>query len=58
MKSIAKERKLNISTFVNVEKAYTEGVYSDSPANRKLGRVGMSYKDYAAKVNKEKNGDE
>lgn len=58
MKSIAKERKLNISTFVNVEKAYTEGVYSDTPANRKLGRVGMSYKDYAAKVNKEKNGDE
>lgn len=28
MKSIAKERKLNISTFTNVEKAYTEGVYS------------------------------
>lgn len=23
---------------------YTEGVYADTPANRKLGRVGMSYK--------------
>lgn len=34
-------RKLNISTF---QKAYTEGVYADTPQNKKLGRVGMSYK--------------
>ena len=26
-----------------VEKAYTEGIYADTPANRKLGRVGMPY---------------
>ena len=25
--------------FFSVEKAYTEGVYADSPLNRKLGRV-------------------
>ena len=31
-------------------KAYTEGIYADTPANRKLGRVGMSYKEYAEKV--------
>lgn len=31
-------------------KAYTEGVYADTPANRKLGRVGMSYAAYAEKV--------
>ena len=30
-----------------ISKAYTEGVYSDTPANRKLGRVGMSYKNYS-----------
>lgn len=27
-----------------LEKAFQEGVYADTPANRKLGRVGMSYK--------------
>jgi len=27
-------------------KAYQEGLYSDTPANRKLGRVGMTYLDY------------
>lgn len=36
---------------IEVEKAYTEGIYADTPANRKLGRVGMSYSAYAAKVN-------
>lgn len=36
---------------VEVEKAYTEGIYADTPANRKLGRVGMSYSAYANKVN-------
>ena len=34
-----------------IEKAYTEGIYADTPANRKLGRVGMSYSAYANKVN-------
>lgn len=38
------------SNIKEVQKAYTEGVYSDSPLNRKLGRVGMSYKEYAQKV--------
>lgn len=32
-----------------LSKAYTEGIYADTPANRKLGRVGMSYAEYAAK---------
>ena len=36
------------SNFLN--KAYVEGVYNDSPLNRKLGRVGMSYKEYNDKV--------
>lgn len=46
----------------NLVKAYTEGIYSDTPLNRKLGRVGMSYKQYKEKfqeedkeTNKEKN---
>lgn len=30
-----------------IEKSYTEGVYSDSSINRKLGRVGMPYKNIA-----------
>lgn len=34
-----------------VNKAYTEGIYADTPANRKLGRVGMTYSAYAAKTN-------
>lgn len=38
-----------------INKAYTEGIYSDSPLNRKLGRVGMTYQTYADKVNKEKS---
>lgn len=32
-----------------VKKAFQEGIYADTPANRKLGRVGMSYKDYNKK---------
>ena len=46
--------KLNLASFYSeeVEKAYTEGIYSDTPANRKLGRAGMSYKDYADKTHK------
>ena len=31
------------NTIEDIEKAYTEGIYSDTPANKKLGRVGMSY---------------
>ena len=38
-----------------INKAYTEGIYSDSPLNRKLGRVGMTYQAYADKINKEKS---
>lgn len=40
-----------------INKAYTEGIYADSPLNRKLGRVGMTYKAYADKINKEKSKD-
>lgn len=36
-----------------LSKAYTEGVYSDTPINRKLGRVGMSYAEYTQKLKKE-----
>lgn len=35
-----------------LQKAYTEGIYSDIPANRKLGRVGMTYSQYFEKINK------
>ena len=52
------DKKLNLSSFSNLkqvelEKAYTEGIYCDSPANRKLGRVGMTYAAYAEKVKKD-----
>lgn len=43
-------KKLNISSFFNIEKAYTEGVYADTPTNRKLGRVGMTYTAYNEKM--------
>lgn len=46
--------KLNNVFIFNLNKAYTEGVYTDSPLNRKLGRVGMTYTAYAEKVKKEK----
>lgn len=39
-----------------IKKAYTEGVYADTPTNRKLGRVGMSYFEYNSKQ-KEKEED-
>lgn len=39
-----------ISFVKNLTKAYTEGIYADTPANRKLGRVGMIYAAYAEKV--------
>lgn len=38
-----------------IRKAYTEGVYADTPQNRKLGRVGMTYTQYVKKV---KNSEE
>ena len=33
-----------------LSKAYVEGIYADTPANRKLGRVGMTYAAYAQKL--------
>ena len=33
-------------TLFELWKAYTEGLYSDTPLNRKMGRVGMSYVEY------------
>lgn len=36
-----------------LKKAYTEGVYADTPANRKLGRVGMTYAAYASQHSEE-----
>lgn len=41
IKNIQKEAFLS-----NLEKSYSEGVYVDNAQNRKLGRVGMSYKQY------------
>lgn len=38
-----------------ITKAYTEGIYADTPANRKLGRVGMTYAAYAEKAGKIEN---
>lgn len=45
---------LNKLKITFLSKAYTEGIYSDTPANRKLGRVGMSYIDYSKKVKSDK----
>lgn len=51
---------------LNLKKAYTEGIYQDSSLNRKLGRVGMSYKEYekiiggygkSEKIKKERNNE-
>lgn len=39
----------------NLEKSFTEGIYADTPQNRKLGRVGMTYKQ-AKEMEKEKQG--
>lgn len=52
MKIIVKinKPKLNLTM---LKKAYTEGIYCDSPANRKLGRVGMTYAAYAEKIKDE-----
>lgn len=48
--NIRKFSILNSFRRIFIEKAYTEGIYADTPANRKLGRVGMSYKEYEEKV--------
>lgn len=50
-------KKLNISGFSNIEKAYTEGIYSDTPANKKLGRVGMTYKEFSEKIKPAQDSD-
>ena len=51
MAIFSKVNKNNILIKIKyIEKAYTEGVYADSPLNRKLGRVGMSYKKYEEMV--------
>lgn len=51
MAIFSKVNKNNILNKIKyIEKAYTEGVYADSPLNRKLGRVGMSYKKYEEMV--------
>lgn len=51
------KKKINLSSFgiSEVEKSAQEGVYIDSPLNRKLGRVGMTYSQYTDKS--KKNGD-
>ena len=48
--NIKKRIILNSFKITHLIKAYTEGIYADTPANRKLGRVGMSYKEYEEKV--------
>ena len=57
---------LNLSTFfsledkkissekMDIEKAYTKGVYADTPANRKRGRVGMTYQNWSKKKDEQK----
>jgi len=55
MKIISPNKK---SFIYNLYKAYTEGVYADTPQNRKLGRVGMTYSQYAKKkYNEDEGGD-
>ena len=44
----------NLKDIKEVSKAYTEGIYLDSPLNRKLGRVGMTYTAYAEKTKAQK----
>lgn len=39
---------------ISVNKAYVEGIYNDSPLNRKLGRVGMGYMEYERHLQEEK----
>ena len=54
-----KIKNIQKSAFLqNLTKAYTEGVYADTPANRKLGRVGMSYKEWTSKQQGNKDSNE
>lgn len=50
---------INLSGFTrvkdNIQKSHVEGYYSNTSANKKLGRVGMSYKEYSEKSNKKDN---
>lgn len=48
---------MKFSNIFDIKKAYTEGIYADTPQNRKLGRVGMSYVEYAAKTNQNKDSE-
>ena len=45
----------NLRDIKEVSKAYTEGVYSDTPLNRRMGRVGLTYKQYSEKTDTSKN---
>lgn len=49
-----KRKKINFQGFKEIKKSYTEGIYNDSPKNKKLGRDGMSYKNWNDKIKKEK----
>ena len=52
---------MRFSTLIEVKdlfKAYTEGIYADTPNNRKLGRVGMSYQEYKNKIRNDYNTEE
>lgn len=47
-----------VDLFDLVHKAYSEGIYVDNPKNRKLGRVGMSYKEWTNKLANNSNKEE
>lgn len=49
---------MKFSNIRELQKAYTEGIYSDSPLNRKLGRVGMTYTAYAEYTQRKKEGED
>jgi len=53
-----KNQIFNSFKFKLIEKAYTEGIYADTPQNRKLGRVGMSYVEYAKMVEQQSESKE
>lgn len=49
---------MKFANLCDINKAYTEGIYADTPQNRKLGRVGMTYTAYAEKLKKEDSNKE
>ena len=53
-----KQKLLNISSFSHIQKAYQEGIYADTPANKKLGRVGMTYTAYNDYIQRKKEGED